>query len=139
MEPPFLSKPIQNPKETPYLDWIKSEEKEFEGRLQTKIGEWGLKKGLRIKFYNQENPDSWVLIEVTDLPTFPDFGAAFDVLGSKLIPGKTREQVVALYNGLFHDPDEDVETLNRKSEPSRMIQRHGVVAIGMKVITMRPI
>lgn len=134
MATPFISKSIQNPQNSPYLDWIKFEEKQFEGRLKTKIEEWDLKIGRRIKFYDEANPDSWVLVTITSLPTFPDFGTAFDTLGSKLIPGRTRDEVISLYNSLFHYPDEVLE----KGKPSKMIQDNGVVAIGFKIDTSRP-
>lgn len=131
MDKIILSKEIQQP----YLDWIKSGEKVYEGRLKTKIQEWGLKVGKRIKLYDKENQDSWVLIEVTSLQTYSDFGVAYDVLGSELIPYKTKKEVIKLYNDLFHNQDEKFSD----NEPSQMIKDRGVVAIGMKVITMRPL
>ncbi|ARF11816.1 hypothetical protein Klosneuvirus_2_252 [Klosneuvirus KNV1] len=131
MDKIVLSKEIQQP----YLDWIKSGEKVYEGRLKTKIEEWGLKIGRRIKFYDKENPDSWVLIDVTSLPTFADFGTAYDVLGSELIPHKTKNEVIKLYNDLFHNSDEKIND----TEPSQMIKDKGVIAFGMRVITMRPL
>lgn len=141
---PFISKPIKNPPSDPYLDWIKfgtteNVFKKYEGRLQNKIIEWNLKIGSRIKFYDQDNPESWVLVEVTGLPTFSDFGAAFDALGQELIPERTREQVIALYNGLFHYPDENLDKLNKENATSRMIREMGVVAIGFSVIILEPI
>jgi len=75
------------------------------------------------------------LIEVTSLPTYSDFGTAYDDLGSELIPHKTKNEVIKLYNDLFHNTDEKISD----TETSQMIKDKGVVAIGMKVITMRPL
>ena len=73
-----LKKPIQNYENAPYLDWIKSGKKQYEGRLKSKIKDWNLKIGKEIIFYDQENPDSWVLVKITCLLVFPDIGVAFD-------------------------------------------------------------
>lgn len=126
----ILEKPIQNLKENPYLDWIKCGKKKYEGRLKTKINEWDLKVGKKIKFYDQNDPTSFVIVEITSLPIFSDFGAAFDSLGKELIPGRTREEVVELYNGLFHYHDEILE----KDKPSKMILNNEIVAIGFKLV-----
>ncbi len=126
----ILEKPIQNPKETPYLDWIKIGKKKFEGRLASKIREWELEIGKKIKFFDQNDPTSFVIVKITSLPVYSDFGVAFDALGDALIPGRTREEVVDLYNGLFHYPDEILEP----GKPSRMIRDSTVVAIGFKII-----
>jgi len=111
----------------PYLDRIKDGEKKYEGRLGNKVEPkskenpkgWDLFIGKEMIFFDKENPDSWVWIKVTSLPRYANFGEAFDDLGSKLIPGKTREEVVELYNGLF-DLSE--------------IAKNGVVAIGFDVL-----
>lgn len=127
-----LFKSIKNPRESPYLDWIKSGIKIYEGRLETKIQEWNLYVGKYIKFYDEEDPFSYVIVEVTSLPTFDDFGEAYDYLGEALIPGKNRNEVIHLYNSLFHYPDEII----RNNIPSRMIRENRVVAIGIEVIEM---
>ena len=134
----FCQKSIKNPSESPYLDWIKCGYKKYEGRLECKKSEWELHTGKRIKLFDENDPESWVFAEITSLETYPDFGDAFDKLGSELIPGHTRDQVVKLYNGLFHYHDEDIEILNKNSLPSKMIIDNRVVAIGLKVISMRP-
>lgn len=133
MDKLFLSKDVQQP----YLDQIKSGEKRYEGRLKTKIQEWGLKVGQRIKFYDKENPDSWVLVEVSHLKIFSDFGVAFDELGSSLLSHKTRNEVIQIYNNIYKDEKEDVT--KGKDEPTNNIKKNGVVAIGVKVITYRPL
>jgi len=130
MEVVVLEKPIQNQKDHPYLDWIKSGKKTFEGRLMTKIKEWNLVIGKKIKFYDQNDQSSFVIVEITSLPTFADFGEAFDVLGEKLIPARSKEEVIYMYNELFHYPDE----IPVKNQPSKMIQDHGVVTIGFKIV-----
>ena len=133
----FIQKPIQNPEDNPYLDWIKSGEKQFEGRLKTKISEWKLDVGKEIKFFDQSNENSWVLCKITSLYIFSDFGTAFDELGSTLIPGKTRDEVIKLYNDLFHYSDEIIEEI-KEGDSSKMIQTNGVVAIGVEIISYEP-
>jgi hypothetical protein len=128
----IIEKPIQNPKESPYLDWIKSGIKKFEGRLKSKIREWNLEIRKEIKFYDQDNPNSFVIVRITSLKVFSDFGVAFDALGDDLIPGRTREEVIELYNRLNHYPNEVLIT----GIPSRMIQENGVVTIGFEIISI---
>lgn len=125
----MISKPIQNPPNAPYLDWIKSGTKKYEGRLKSKIIEWNLSIGSHIKFYDQNNPDSWVEVVVTSLPIFNDFGEAHDNLGNQLLP-VPRSDVVSLYNGLFHYANEDPIS----ESASQMIKDIGVVAIGFDLI-----
>ena len=114
---------IQNPSNSPFLDWIKNKDKMYEGRLKIKIKEWNLCIGKEIIFFDQLNPDSWAWVRVTSLHTFGDFGEAFDVLGSKLIPDRTRDQVVGLYDGLFGEV---------------AIKAHGVVVIGFELVDSSP-
>ncbi len=130
----YIRKEIQNPVESPYLDWIKMGNKIYEGRLKIKISKWCLSVGSRIQFYDKKNQDSYVLCEITSLKIFNDFGEAFDLLGEELIPNNTREQVIKLYNELFHYDDEIIENI---VDSSRMIIDNGVVAIGLKVLTWR--
>jgi len=85
-----------------------------------------------IKFYDQDNPNSFVIVRITSLKVFSDFGVAFDALGDELIPGRTREEVIELYNRLNHYPNEVLIT----GIPSRMIQENGVVAIGFEIISI---
>ena len=134
MNTQFLAKPIQNPTQSPYLDWIKSGKKRFEGRLRPKILEWKLSIGKQMVFFDPKQPDSWVLVKITQLLTYPDFGIAFDHLGSQLIPDRTRQQVVDLYNQLFHYPDEHFV----ENYPSQMIQDQGVVTIGFEIEEVSP-
>lgn len=128
----MLCKQIQNPPDKPYLDWIKSGKKVYEGRLQTKIVEWDLFVGKKIKFY--ESDDSWVICLVTALLTYADFGDAYDDLGEALIPGgKTRDEVVLLYNDIFGDVDDRYSTI-----PCKLIRDHGAIAIGIRVVEKSP-
>lgn len=133
----ICQKSIKNFPNAPYLDWIKSGEKQYEGRLKSKINEWNLRVGRCIKFFDKDNTDSWVFSEIISLQTYTDFGTAFDTLGSKLIPGKTRDEVVKLYNSLYHYHNENIDEL--ANSPSKMITDNGVVIIGLRVITMRPL
>ncbi len=127
----MLSKPIQNPENTPYLDWIKSGIKTYEGRLLCNITKWELRVGNLIKFYDQDNSESYVICEITELSEFKDFGTAHDVLGHKLIPNHTRNEVIVMYNKLF-----DRENCAQLADgtTSEKISEVGVVAIGIKVI-----
>jgi ASC-1-like (ASCH) protein len=104
---------ISNFKKNPCFEWIILNEKRYEGRLATKIKDWNLYIGKRIKFFTDDG--CYAIVEVTSLLTFTDFGSAFDELGSALIPERTREQVVEMYNEFFSE-----ET----------IRQVGVVAIG---------
>lgn len=129
-----LRKPIQNTPSAPYLSWIQSGIKTYEGRLATKIREWELRVGKKIVLFDADNAESYVRAEITELLNFPDFGAAFDQLGTTLIPGgKTRDEVVRLYNGMycyhFENPDEIPP-----GEPSQMIRVEGVVAIKLRIL-----
>lgn len=107
-----------------YLDWIKSGKKTYEGRLKIKIGEWGLHIGQYIKFVSNDSygDNAYVIVQITELLIYPNFGAAFDELGEKLIPDKTREEVVELYDKLY----------SRDA-----INHFGVVAIGIKVVGIK--
>ncbi len=124
-----LSKSIQNRGHDKYLDWIISGDKIYEGRLQSKIVEWDLKIGDLIHLYNQDNNDNWVIIQVIELLKFDDFDKAFLSLGNKLIPNKTSNEVINMYNILFYYHDEVLED----SVTSKMIADNKVVAIGFVV------
>lgn len=127
----ILSKPIRNHPEEPYLDWIKSGVKTYEGRLKCKIQEWTLYIGKKICFYDEDDTTDWVLVEVIDLPTFNNFGEAFDELGETLIPNRTKREVINMYNDLFHYKDE----ILYDGVTSKMINKKCVVAIGFKIIS----
>jgi ASC-1-like (ASCH) protein len=128
-----LTKPIQNHPPTPYLDWLKSGVKVYEGRLSTQIKKWNLFVGKKITFVDQDDDKSYIICEIIDLPEFKDFATAFDALGNKLIPGKTKNEVIDMYNKLFHNKDEIIVT----GITSKMISDVGVVAIGLKILYMQ--
>lgn len=107
----------------PYLDQIRSGRKTYEGRLASKIDEWGLELGQFIKFYDEHNSDISVVVKVISLTKFPDFGTAFDEFGDKLIPDKTRNEVVQIYNDIY-SPD--------------LIRDIGVVIIDLELIQLSP-
>jgi hypothetical protein len=121
---------ILNTPESPCLDWLKNGKKKFEGRLMTKIDEWKLFIGKEIKFYDRDNPNSYIICQITNMPCFDDFGIAFDSLGDKLIPSKTRYEVINFYNKIFHDEDEVLVD----GVASQKIGRVGVVAIELNVL-----
>lgn len=130
----MLSKSIQNPIETPYLDWIKSGKKIYEGRLYSKVNEWNLHEGNTIKFFDQDNPESYVVCNITELLKFEDFGTAYDVLGDKLIIGSTKNKVVRMYNKLF-DPENYANLADGVT--SDIICKVGVVAIGISIVEQK--
>jgi len=129
----ILSKPIKNKSDQCYFDWIKIGHKEYEGRLKNKIDEteWNLYVGKRMYFYDEDYPEDMLLVEIIELPTFNDFAEAFDVLGSKLIPDRSRRNVINMYNDLFHYDDEELFD----GVTSKMIRDIGVVAIKFKIIS----
>lgn len=122
----FIEKPIQRY----YLELIKSGKKKYEGRLKSKVKDWNLEIGMKIKFYDQNDKSSFVITEVISLLIFNNFGEAFDNLKGELIPEKSKEEVINLYNGLFHYGDEVIES----GVPSKMIKDIGIICIGLKVI-----
>lgn len=129
----LLAKSIQNHPDAPCLDWLKSEVKVYEGRLFTKIKEWNLFVGKRMKFFDQDNAGSYIICEITGLLEFRDFATAFDTLGDKLVPGKTKSEVIDMYNKFFrHSTEILVPEIT-----SKMILDAGVVAIGLKILYMQ--
>ena len=125
----LLKKELQ----TQHLNTIKEGRKKYEGRLADKIDEWNLYIGKLIKFFDPNEPESWVLVRVTDLLIFSDFGEAFDELGKDLIPNQTRNGVIKLYNKIYKYPDEKLIA----GKSSKMIKDKRVVAIKLKVIAMQ--
>ncbi len=118
---------IQNPPETPYLDWIASGLKTYEGRLAVKIVEWDLYVGKELVFGDGKTT---VHVSVTSLLLFEDFGEAYDALGQALIPGGfTRQQVVDMYQRFYPTPTSVVS-----SDSTRRRFAPKVVAIGIKVL-----
>lgn len=139
MQSTLCVKPIQNKSDAQYLRWIMEGIKKYEGRLKTKISEteWGLFIGKEIKFFDMDYPDRWVIIKVSELLIFSNFGEAFDALGEKLIPYRTKNEVIDMYNKLFHYPDESLDILSENHMSSKMIMDNGVVAIGLSIISMK--
>lgn len=111
-------KHISNPEDTPWLDWIESGKKTYEGRLNKDF--WrSVCVGDKIFFYSQEKS---VLTIVEDKNFYIDFVAAFEDLKDKLVPieGISSEKVRELYSEFY---------------PDDQIKEHGVVAVKVKVIT----
>ncbi|HLX54937.1 MAG TPA: hypothetical protein VKR58_13410 [Aquella sp.] len=120
---------IQNPKKTPYLDWIKQGKKKYEGRLSSKKEECKLFVSKQIKFHDQNKPDSYIICEITELLDFEDFGKAYDVLGDMLIPNSNKNEVIRMYNKIF-----DPNNYDKLNDGVTSDQIKCVVAIGIKVI-----
>lgn len=72
--------------------------KTAEGRPAEKIAEWGVKVGDKMRFIDARDVSQHVDVEITDITTHEDIGAAYDVYGDKLCVG-TRADALALYNG----------------------------------------
>uniref|UniRef100_A0A6C0CA47 ASCH domain-containing protein n=1 Tax=viral metagenome TaxID=1070528 RepID=A0A6C0CA47_9ZZZZ len=108
-------KHISNPTQTPWLDWIVSGQKTFEGRVYQ--GDWAaMKIGDTIHFHANNRI---VICTITDLKRYADFACAFDDLRDKLVPVQniTRDEVSALYSQYFAADD---------------VKKYGVVAVGVK-------
>lgn len=110
---------IQNPTDTPWLDWIDIGLKKYEGRLNRE--KWAMMRvGDLIEFVDPNNKR--VLTCITDLKYYRDFEQAYDDLGSLLVPKETvtSMEVGELYSQYFTETD---------------IKKYGVIAIGVdKVI-----
>lgn len=112
-----LVKNIQNPHDTPWLSWIMTGEKKFEGRLYR--GDWKKLKLLDKVLFVNGNIKVGVMI--VGLLYYTDFVSAYHDMHSSLIPGPWRpdEEVHALYNRYFTDEE---------------VQENGVVLLKLKVI-----
>jgi len=111
---------IQNPKDTPWLNWIKDGIKKYEGRVPKPTGIWSkIQIGDYITFSSSDGQT--VKTQITKIKKFHDFGEAFQTLGSKLVPVKniTVEEVKKLYKRYF---------------PNEVITQYGVIAIKLKII-----
>jgi ASC-1-like (ASCH) protein len=117
----------------PYLGWIKTGQKKYEGRLMTKVYEWNLFPGFKIHFYDPLNNESWVDVEVVNLHLLDDFGSAYDMFGDELISNSDRNSVITLYNDLYHYSGEVMSEF-WKGEVSKMIKDNRVVAIEVRVL-----
>lgn len=109
---------IQNPIDTPWLDWIESGVKTFEGRLNK--GTWKKIKPSDIIIWTDQNKKT-VITQIRELKYYSDFASAFNDLGSKLvpIPNANEKLVKKLYSRYFTDAD---------------VKKFGVVAIGVDLI-----
>lgn len=110
-------KSIQNPPATPWLDWIESGVKKYEGRVNRE--DWmKMKIGDLIIF---SCGSKIIKTVITNLIYFDNFQSAFRQLGQYLvpIPNISEIQVGDLYSDYFDD---------------NCIKMHGVVAVGLEVI-----
>jgi ASC-1-like (ASCH) protein len=122
-----------------YVEAISRGEKIYEGRLASKIIDWGLKIATAIQFYSTEDDHeerpiiSTVDTVVVGWRLYDDFGQAFDALGERLLPGIVfRDEAIRLYNTIYHDADEDVSLLP-DGVTSRRIRKEGVVIISLRL------
>jgi len=110
---------IQNPRDTPWLDWIDNGIKEYEGRLNRGIFKT-MKIGDKVIWYDRRS-NKRVKTEIVKLEYYKNFEEAFDELGNKLVP--INNATVEIVNGLYS-----------KYFTKQEIEMSGVVAIGLKVI-----
>lgn len=110
-----FTKQIQNPSETPWLNWLLNSTKKFEGRLYR--NDW-TRMAVGDRLWLQHGSKKH-LFRITSIHRFGDFAKAFDELGHELVPidGITRETVVELYSQYYSTDD---------------INTYGVVAIGVE-------
>lgn len=108
---------IQNPQNTPWLNWIESGIKKYEGRLN---------KGIFAKFnfgdivvWYDKISGKEVKTKITEFRNYKSFTDAFDDLGESLVPVSNidSESVNKLYLQYFTKED---------------INKFGVLAIGIK-------
>lgn len=118
---PKFRKSLQNPPESPWFDWICEGRKRFEGRLWK--DDWAaLVVGDIIAFVCPQKRE--LTCRVIGLPRFESFGAAFDELGSALVPvpGVNTADVVKIYGQYYKDGD---------------VRQYGVVAIEVEPLCLR--
>ena len=108
---------IQNPQNTPWLDWIETGVKKYEGRLNKGIFA-KLHVGDIVIWYDRISGKE-VKTEITELRYYVTFTDAFNKLGKNLvpIPNITPELVEKLYAQYFTKED---------------IEKYGVLTIGVK-------
>jgi len=96
-----IEKEIWNPPHSPYLDWIRSGVKKYEGKTADKIGLWNLTTVNAITFYDRDHPNDKVTCNVLGWKQYDSFGDAYDDLGDALIPNSNREKVIELYREIY--------------------------------------
>ena len=113
-------KSIQNPPLTPWLDWIVSEVKKFEGRIyRDELAE--MKVGDVIIFKCE---DKKVPVIITSINKYSNFGNAFSIHGMELHPtANTVKDAEIAYSDIFKEEKDKDDILEK-----------GVVAIGLKPI-----
>ena len=101
---PKFTKSLQNAPESPWFDWIADGTKRFEGRLFK--DEWSTLKAEDIIVFTCPKKRE-LTCQIISTPRFESFGAAFDALGSALvpIPGVTTADVVKIYGQYYKDED----------------------------------
>ena len=115
---------IQNPPETPWLDWIISGKKKYEGRVPRLGSFWAdIRIGDEFILYDKNNPKE-LKIKVNDLKHYKNFGEAWKDLGSALVPikGITETDVNKIYSQYYTKED---------------IDKYGVIAIGVQPILIK--
>lgn len=118
MDNKVFVKSIQNPIDTPWLDWIQSGVKTYELRLNKPS--W---QNIRVndiiiwKDWQEKNVETMIV----DLKYFKSFGEAFKNLGQKMVPikGIDEKKVINLYEQYYSEVD---------------TKKYGVVAMGLKVL-----
>lgn len=99
--------------------------KKFEGRSGSKRLEWKLAEQPVIKFYDKDNPTRYAICKTVGFILYTDPGQAFDYLGSNLMPGRTREQVVEFYYKTLQ-LEEDIKTNGFTAIKLQILEVHGI-------------
>lgn len=104
-----------------YLDFIKQGKKTVEGRINSGLFQQ-VKKGDRIKFFNNKNPKEFVICEVVFINEYPTFKEMLTGESVELmLPNCDNiESGVAIY--------ENIPTYQERCK------KHGCIAIGVKVL-----
>jgi ASC-1-like (ASCH) protein len=137
IQPKKWEKELQNPPETPWMNWIETGLKIFEGRIFMK--DWQkVKVGDTIFFSlikdSVINHDVCLETVVTELRFFIDFGEAYRQLGDKLVPGRydvPNDPLVPLREKLS---EEEVKKMYSEYFSEADIRTYGVVAVGIRPI-----
>ena len=120
---PKIRKSLQNTPELPWFDWIANGTKRYEGRLRR--DEWAaLSVNDKIVFISPDNRE--LFCRVVSLPCFESFGAAFDALGSALVPvpGVNTADVIKIYGQYYSEEN---------------IRNYGVVAVEVEPLSQSSI
>ena len=100
---------------------IKKKTQLYLGVSGDKIDEWHIFKGKILVFVDKSKPTDWVIVRITSLKLFDDFGKMYDIYGELMLPNKTKRNAVDMYCSMYPN-----------------LKYHGALAIGFEIIMMCP-